>query len=276
MGIKQYRPLTPGQRHKTGSDFDTVTKKAPEKSLLVSLKKKGGRNSRGLITARHRGGGEKRHYRLIDFKRCDRDGIPAKVAGIEYDPNRSARIALLHYADGVKRYILAPVNLKVGQHVIAGDEAEPEIGNCAPMEKMPTGIIVHNVEIKPGQGGRLARSAGMGITLMAKEEGRAILLMPSGELRSVSLRCRATIGRVGNLDHSLIKIGKAGIKRHMGIRPYSRGSAQNPVDHPMGGGEGRRSGGRDPQSPTGVLAKGGKTRKSRKPSNRYILRRRKK
>jgi large subunit ribosomal protein L2 len=276
MGIKQYQPTSPGRRGMTVSDFAEVTKKRPEKSLLEPIRKKGGRNSRGVVVSRNRGGGNKRFYRIIDFKRNDRDGITAKVAGIEYDPNRSARIALLHYADGVKRYILAPVGLEVGQHVMAGEKVEPEPGNCMPLASIPMGMKVHCVEMQPGQGARLARSAGMGVTLMAKEGKRAVLLMPSGELRSVPIRCRATIGIVGNIEHSLIKVGKAGKSRYKGRRPHVRGSCQNPVDHPMGGGEGRRAGGRPPCSRTGVHAKGGKTRDPRKASSQYIIRRRKK
>jgi len=258
------------------SDFGQVSRSRPERTLIEPIRKSGGRNSRGLITTRHRGGGQKRYYRRIDFKRKDRDGIPAKVATIEYDPNRSARIALLHYADGVKRYILAPAGLRNGQHVMAGQAAEPEVGNCMPLASIPTGTTVHNVEMSPGQGGRIARSAGMGVNLLAKEGERAVLLMPSGELRSVPVRCRATIGRIGNVEHSLVKVGKAGKTRHRGRRPHVRGSAKNPVDHPMGGGEGRRAGGRSPKGPSGVLSKGGKTRDPRKHSNQYILRRRKK
>ena len=276
MGIKQYRPMTPGRRNMTVSDFATITKTTPEKNLIEPLKKTGGRNFRGVITTRRQGGGEKRFYRKIDFKRVDRDGITAKVAAIEYDPNRSARIALLHYADGIKRYIVAPLGLEVGMHVIAGDKVEPELGNSMSLQNIPLGTKVHNVELLPGQGGKLARAAGMGITLLAKEGKYAVILMPSGELRRVPLTCRATLGVVGNIEHSLIKIGKAGKSRHMGRRPKVRGSAMNPVDHPMGGGEGRRSGGRDPKGPSGVLSKGGKTRNPRNPSSINIIRKRKK
>jgi large subunit ribosomal protein L2 len=258
------------------SDFANITKKRPEKSLIKPLKKKGGRNSRGVITCRHRGGGTKRFIRIIDFKRCDRDGITAKVAAIEYDPNRSARLALLHYADGIKRYILAPDRIEVGMHVMAGEKVEPEVGNCMPLKSMPLGTKVHCVEMQPGQGAKLARSAGMSATLMACEGDRAVLMMPSGELRSVPAVCRATIGTIGNLEHSLIKVGKAGKTRYKGIRPTVRGSAMNPVDHPMGGGEGRRSGGRSPKGPAGTLSKGGKTRNKHKASSQYILRGRKK
>jgi large subunit ribosomal protein L2 len=276
MGIKVFKPTTPGRRDMTASDFAEITKSVPERGLIEPLKKKGGRNFRGVITTRHRGGGEKRYYRKIDFKRNDRDGITAKVAAIEYDPNRTSRIALLHYADGVKRYILAPVGLSVGQHVMAGEKVEPEVGNCMALRSMPLGTKVHNVEMQPGQGGKIARSAGMEVTLMAREGDRAVLLMPSGELRSVPSSCRATIGIVGNIEHSLIKVGKAGITRHKGRRPHVRGNVKNPVDHPMGGGEGRRAGGRPPCGPRGVLAKGGKTRKKGKNSSKYIIRQRKK
>lgn len=276
MGIKQYRPMTAGRRNMSVSDFATITKTVPEKSLIEPLKKKGGRNNRGIITTRRRGGGAKRFYRIIDFKRTDRDGTTAKVAAIEYDPNRSARIALLHYADGIKRYMIAPLGLEVGMHVISGDKVEPEVGNCMALANIPLGTKVHNVEVLPGQGGKLARSAGMGITLLAKEGKYAVILMPSGELRRVPLTCRATIGVVGNLEHSLIRVGKAGKTRHRGRRPKVRGSAMNPVDHPMGGGEGRRSGGRDPKGPSGVLSKGGKTRKARNVTNHSIIRGRKK
>jgi large subunit ribosomal protein L2 len=276
MGIKVFKPTTPGRRDMTASDFAEITKSVPERGLIEPLKKKGGRNFRGVITTRHRGGGEKRYYRKIDFKRNDRDGITAKVAAIEYDPNRTSRIALLHYADGVKRYILAPVGLSVGQHVMAGEKVEPEVGNCMALRSMPLGTKVHNVEMQPGQGGKIARSAGMEVTLMAREGDRAVLLMPSGELRSVPSSCRATIGIVGNIEHSLIKVGKAGITRHKGRRPHVRGNVKNPVDHPMGGGEGRRAGGRPPCGPRGVLSKGGKTRKRGKNSSKYIIRQRKK
>ncbi len=276
MGIRTYRPITPGQRHKTSLDFSEITKSRPEKSLTKVIKKSGGRNHRGVITTRHRGGGHKRKYRIIDFKRNDKDGVVAKVAAIEYDPIRSARIALLHYADGIKRYILAPNGLRVGAHVVSGEKVEPEVGNCMPLAGIPMGLTVHNVEMQPGQGGKIARSAGMQVTLMAKEGRNAILLMPSGEMRRININCRATIGTVGNLDHSMVKIGKAGRKRHMGRRPHVRGSTMNPVDHPLGGGEGRRAGGRDFVSPTGVYAKGGKTRSTRARSDNMIINRRKK
>ncbi len=276
MGMRKYKPVTPSQRHMTSLDFAEVTKKAPEKKLLKVLNKKGGRNHRGVVTARCRGGGHKRLYRMIDWKRNDKDGITAKVAAIEYDPIRSANIALLHYADGTKRYILAPQKLRVGAHVMSGDDAEPEAGNCKSLERMPLGVQVHNVELNPGQGGKFARAAGMACTLMAKDGTHAILLMPSGEMRRVDRRCRATIGTIGNADHAMVKIGKAGRKRHMGRRPHVRGSTMNPVDHPLGGGEGRRAGGKHFCSPTGVYARGGKTRNPRARTDNMIISRRKK
>ncbi|MCX7933964.1 MAG: 50S ribosomal protein L2 [Planctomycetota bacterium] len=277
MAIKTYRPYTASRRHMTTLDFSAeITKREPERSLLEVLPKKGGRNHRGIITSRHRGGGAVRKYRKIDFKRSAKDGIPAKVAAIEYDPIRSAHIALLHYADGTKSYILAPVGLKPGAKVMSGPDAEPEVGNCLPLEKIPLGLMVHNVELNPGQGGKFARAAGAQATLMAKEGGWAILLMPSGEMRKVDVRCRATIGQIGNLDHAMISIGKAGRNRHMGWRPYVRGSTMNPVDHPLGGGEGRHAGGSHFCSPTGVYARGGKTRRPKNPTNVMILSRRRK
>ncbi len=276
MGIKRFNPVTPSLRNMTQLDYAEITNKEPEKTLVKTLVKKNGRNHRGIITAQHRGGGAKKRYRMIDFKRNDRDGITAKVAAIEYDPNRSANIALLHYADGIKRYILAPNKLAVGMHVENGVDAEPEVGNCIPLEKIPLGLQVHNVELNPGQGGKLARSAGISITLMAKEGPHAILLMPSGEMRRVNIKCRATIGIVGNSDHGMVKIGKAGRKRHMGRRPHVRGSTMNPVDHPLGGGEGRRAGGKHFCSRTGVYARGGKTRKKSNPTDAMIISRRKK
>ncbi|MBN2713243.1 MAG: 50S ribosomal protein L2, partial [Planctomycetes bacterium] len=242
MGIKTYRPMTPGQRHKTSLDFSEITKTTPEKTLIKTITKTGGRNHRGVITAQHRGGGAKQKYRIIDFKR-NKDGITAKVAAVEYDPIRSANIALLHYADGEKRYILAPNGIQVGQHVMSGDKCEPEVGNCMAMESMPLGMQIHNIELNPGQGGKVARSAGQVATLMARDGEYAVVLMPSGEMRRIHKRCRATLGTVGNSDHSMVKIGKAGRKRHMGRRPHVRGSCMNPVDHPLGGGEGRRAGG---------------------------------
>jgi len=276
MGIRYYKPTTPGRRGASVSDFAEITdrKKKPEKSLLVRYKKKGGRNNQGKITARHRGGGHKRMYRIIDFKR-DKDSIPAKVVSIEYDPCRSARIALLHYADGEKRYILAPEGLKAGDQVMSGPDAEPSIGNCLPLEKIPPGTTIHNIEMQPGRGGQLCRSAGAGAVLNAREGRWAQITLPSGEIRRLSSKCRATIGRVGNLDHVNIVLGKAGRSRWLGRRPHVRGTAMNPVAHPLGGGEGRNSGGRHPCSPTGKPAKGGPTRKRRKPSSRFIIRRRK-
>lgn len=276
MGIKFYKPTTPGRRGATVSDFAEITdkKKKPEKSLLVRYKKKGGRNNQGKITARHRGGGHKRMYRIIDFKRV-RDGIPARVASVEYDPNRSARIALLNYVDGVKAYILAPEGLKAGDIVHSGPEAEPKLGNCMPLSSVPEGTIVHNIELQPGRGGQLCRSAGASAVMNARGDDWAQITLPSGEVRRVSNKCRATIGAIGNSEHSKIVLGKAGRKRWMGRRPRVRGTAMNPVAHPMGGGEGRNSGGRHPCSPTGKLAKGGRTRQRRKPSSVAIIRRRK-
>ncbi len=244
MGIKTYNPYTPSRRNMTGSDFSEITKKKPEKSLLVSLQKKSGRNNQGKITVRHRGGGSRRKYRIIDFKRDKKDGIPAKVVGIEYDPNRSANIALLAYADGAKAYIIAPEGLTDGMKVMSGPEAEVRVGNCLPLENIPVGTQVHNIELIPGKGGQLVRSAGTSAQLMAKEGKYATLRLPSGEMRMVPIGCRATVGVVGNGDHNLIKIGKAGRKRHMGIRPTVRGSVMNPNDHPHGGGEGKTGIGR--------------------------------
>jgi large subunit ribosomal protein L2 len=273
MGLKYYKPTSAARRHASVPDFSEITTSTPEKSLLVKLKRKGGRNNIGRLTMRHKGGGHKPVYRIIDFKR-NKDGIPAKVATIEYDPNRSCRIALLHYKDGEKRYILAPKDLQVGQEVLSGERAEPRPGNCLPLRLIPSGIPIHNIELKPGQGGLLARSAGISAQLMAKEGSYANIQLPSGEIRKIHLDCKATIGQLGNLDHQNVWIGKAGRKRWMGIRPTVRGSAMNPVSHPMGGGEGRRAGGRDPVSPWGVLSKGGKTRKRRKLSSKNIIRRR--
>lgn len=275
MGIKKLRPMTAGTRHMSVLDFSDLTKKGPEKKLLSKLSRKGGRNHRGIITTRHRGSDVRRKYRVIDFKR-DKDDITAKVAAIEYDPNRSANIALLHYADGEKRYILAPNKLKVGDHVMSGPLAEPEVGNCIPLENIPLGLIVHNVELTPGQGGKIARSAGMQVTLMARDGEHAVLQMPSGEMRRVDKRCRATIGQIGNLDYGMVSIGKAGRKRHMGWRPSVRGSAMNPVDHPLGGGEGRHAGGHQFASPSGVYARGGPTRDPKARTNKMIITRRKK
>jgi len=273
MGIKEYKPVTPGRRQGSVSDFAEITSTEPEKSLLVPLKKTGGRNFHGVITCRHRGGGSKRKYRLIDFKR-DKDDIPATVTSIEYDPNRSARIALLTYADGEKRYILAPEGLKVGDKLMSGEKVEPRVGNCMPLKNIPIGLMVHAVELTPGKGAQLARSAGAMAQLSAREGGYALLTLPSGEIRKVREECRATIGQVGNAEHSLISLGKAGRTRWLGRRPKVRGVAQNPVSHPMGGGEGRSSGGRHPCSPTGKPAKGGKTRKKGLPSDKLIVRRR--
>lgn len=276
MAIKKYRPITPSLRHMTVLKSDEITKNEPEKSLLATLKKNAGRNSRGKITVRHRGGGEKRKYRIIDFKR-DKDQIPAKVAGIEYDPNRSANIALLHYADGEKRYILAPNGLKVGDVIFSGLGSDIKVGNCLKLKDMPVGTQVHNIELKEGKGGQMVRSAGTSAQLMAKEGKNALLRLPSGETRYVNMNCKATIGQVGNLDHENVTIGKAGRKRHMGIRPTVRGSAMNPNDHPHGGGEGRTSIGRPgPVTPWGKPALGYKTRNKKKASNKMIVSKRKK
>jgi len=276
MGIKFYKPTTAGRRDASVSDFAEITdrKKKPEKTLLSRYKKKGGRNNQGKITARHRGGGHKRMYRVIDFKRV-RDGIPARVNSIEYDPNRSARIALLHYVDGVKAYILAPEGLEAGAVVESGPQAEPTLGNCLPLSSIPTGTTIHNIELQPGRGGQLCRSAGTSAVMNAREGSWAQITLPSGEVRRVPSGCRATIGPIGNSEHSKIVLGKAGRKRWLGWRPRVRGTAMNPVAHPMGGGEGRNSGGRHPCSPTGKLAKGGRTRKRRKSSSAAIIRRRK-
>jgi large subunit ribosomal protein L2 len=273
MGIKVYKRTSNGRRNSSVNTHDSVTRSKPENSLLRALNKKGGRNHSGKITTRHRGGGNKRKYRLIDFKR-DKDGIDAVVKAVEYDPNRSCHIALVEYEDGEKRYILAPVGLKVEQVLRSGPDAEPRLGNALPLSRVPMGMEIHNVEMTPGKGGQLARTAGGSARVAAREGKMATLILPSGEMRMVSIHCRATIGQVGNVEHQGVRVGKAGRKRHMGRRPHVRGSAMNPVAHPMGGGEGRRAGGRHPVSPTGKLAKGGKTRKRRKQSNKYILRRR--
>ena len=276
MGIRRYRPYTPSRRHMTASDFAEVTKSKPEKSLCVHIKKNSGRNSQGKITVRHRGGGSKIKYRIIDFKR-NKDGIPAKVNAIEYDPNRTAYIALLFYADGEKRYIIAPNGLKVGDVVMSGPESEARVGNSMPMRNMPIGSQIHNIEMNPGAGGALVRSAGNSAQLMAKEGKYATVRLPSGEMRLLPIDCKATIGQVGNPDHELIKIGKAGRKRHMGIRPTVRGSAMNPNDHPHGGGEGKTGIGRPaPSTPWGKPTLGYKTRKKNKASNKYIVRARNK
>jgi large subunit ribosomal protein L2 len=276
MGLKQYKPTSPGRRFQTVSDFKEITCTTPEKSLLEPLPKKGGRNNNGRITTRHQGGGHKRRYRVIDFKR-KKDGVPAKVATIEYDPNRSARIALLHYADGEKRYILAPKGLQVGDAVHSGPGSDIKPGNTLAISDIPVGTVVHAVELQPGKGAALARSAGTSIQLMGKEGDYAILRMPSSEMRRVLITCRATIGEVGNADHGNIKIGKAGRARWMGIRPTVRGTAMNPVDHPHGGGEGKnKSAGRHPVTPWGVPTKGHRTRSKKNASSRLIIRRRKK
>jgi len=273
MAIKQYKPTSAGRRCSSVQDFSDLTKKRPEPGLTVRIVRSGGRNNQGVTTARFRGGGHRRLYRIVDFRR-DKDGVAGKVAAVEYDPNRSARIALIHYADGEKRYILAPEGLQIGQKVESGERVEPHTGNCMPLANIPAGLPVHNIEMAPGEGGKLVRSAGRSATLSAKEGDWAYIILPSGEMRRVNIRCRATIGQIGNAEHNSIRVGKAGRTRHKGRRPHNRGSAMNPVDHPMGGGEGRRSGGRDPVSPTGVLAKGGKTRRRRKPTNAHIIRRR--
>jgi large subunit ribosomal protein L2 len=275
MGIRHYKPTSAGRREGSVSDFAELSdrKRKPEKSLLVPAKKKGGRNNQGIVTSRFRGGGHKRMYRLIDFKRKKVDAW-ANVVAIEYDPNRSARIALLQYEDGEKAYILAPEGLKAGDKVVSSEKAEPRVGNCLPLRRIPLGMSVHNIEMQPGRGGQLCRSAGASATLTAREGPWAQITLPSGEVRRVSSECRATIGSIGNADHMNISLGKAGRKRWMGRKPHNRGTSMNPVSHPMGGGEGRTAGGRHPCSPTGVLAKGGKTRKKRKPSNAAIIRRR--
>jgi large subunit ribosomal protein L2 len=275
MGIKKYRPITPTLRYKTGFTFDEITSTKPEKSLLAPRYQKAGRNNQGRITCRHRGGGHKRHYRIIDFKRNKHD-IPAKVASIEYDPNRSARIALLHYADGEKRYILAPLGINVGDMIVSGENVEVKLGNALVLKNIPLGTVIHNIEFKAGRGGQLARSAGTYGQLVAKERGYAHIKMPSGDVHLIRLECFATIGQVGNTEHSSIVGGKAGRTRWRGIRPTVRGVVMNPVDHPMGGGEAKTSGGGHPVSPWGVLAKGGKTRKKRKYSNKYIIKAKKK
>jgi large subunit ribosomal protein L2 len=276
MGIRIYKPTSPGRRNASVSDFADLTdkNKKPEKRLTRPLRKTGGRNNQGVTTVRSRAGGHKRMYRLIDFKRNDRDGQVAQVTHIEYDPNRSARIALIQYEDGEKRYILAPDGLAAGMAVSTGPDAEPRVGNCIPLAKIPTGMQVHNIEMQPGGGGKLVRSAGVAATLTAREGTWAQITLPSGEVRRVPAQCRATIGTVSNPDHMNVRLGKAGRSRWLGIKPHVRGVAMNPHDHPMGGGEGRTSGGRNPVSRTGVLAKGGKTRRRRKPSNKFILRRR--
>lgn len=271
MGIKKYKPTSPGRRHGSVLDFAEITTTKPEKSLLRPLHKTGGRNNHGRITSRRRGGGHKRRYRLIEFKRL-KDGVPARVASIEYDPNRSANIALLHYADGAKAYILAPAGIQVGQTLMCGPEAEPIVGNCKALGDIPLGLQIHAIEIKVGRGAQICRSAGCAAQLTAREGNYAVVQLSSGELRRIHVLCRATIGRVGNSDHQNVKLGKAGRNRHLGRRPKVRGTAMNPHDHPLGGGEGRTKGGRHPCSPTAVLAKGGRTRRKNNPTNKFILR----
>jgi len=272
MAIKTYKPTSPGRRFQTGSTFDEITEKRPEKSLLAPLKQSGGRNNLGRMTNRYKGGGHKRMYRIVDFKREKLD-IPAKVASIEYDPNRSSRIALLHYLDGEKRYILAPMGLHVGDTVVSSERADMKPGNTVPLKNIPLGTLIHNLELKIGKGGQLIRSAGSYGQLMAKEGSYAQIRLPSGEVRKVRIECKATIGQVGNIEHENVSIGKAGRARWMGIRPHVRGVVKNPVDHPMGGGEGKSSGGRHPTTPWGVPTKGYKTRKN-KYSDKYIVKRR--
>ncbi len=274
MGIRKYKPTSAGRRGASVSDFADLTPGGkPEKTLMKPIRKTGGRNNQGRITCRHRGGGHKRMYRVIDFRR-NKDGVQALVNSIQYDPNRSSRIALLHYKDGEKRYIIAPEGLKAGMQVESGPEAPPTVGNCLPLKNIPVGTVVHNVELRPGQGASICRSAGTYATLMAREADWAQISMPSGEIRRIPSACRATVGRVGNTEHSSIRLGKAGRKRWLGRRPHVRGTAMNPIDHPHGGGEGRTKGGRHPVSPSGKPAKGGATRKRSKPSNSAIVRRR--
>lgn len=278
MGVRSLKPTSPGRRGMMVNDWAELThgnKNKPEKSLLEKIKKTGGRNHHGCVTVRGMGGGHKPQYRKIDFKRL-KDDVPAKVVSVEYDPNRSARIALLHYADGEKRYILAPLGIEVGQAVISGDAVEAKVGNCMPLRSIPTGLEIHNVELQPRKGGQLGRSAGCLVKLMAREGKWATIQLPSGEMRKVPIECRATIGQLGNTEHNTIVIGKAGRHRWMGVRPVSRGCAQNPHSHPMGGGEGHRSGGRHPIGPTGVPSKGGKTRSPKARSTKFIVRSRKK
>lgn len=273
MGIKTIKPITPGQRFKTVDTFEDITKKRPEKSLLEPITQSAGRNNYGRVTSRHRGGGQKRAYRNIDFKR-NKYGIQATVKAIEYDPNRSARIALLFYKDGEKRYIIAPDGLVTGSVVLSGEEAPIKVGNCLPLKNIPAGTFVHNIEMRPKKGGQIARGAGTAAQIMAKEGKYVTLKMPSGEIRLINEECYATIGVVSNKDHENISIGKAGRSRWMGRRPHVRGVAMNPIDHPMGGGEGKSSGGRHPCSPWGQLSKGYRTRKKRNPSNKFIIKRR--
>ncbi|MBQ2013962.1 MAG: 50S ribosomal protein L2 [Peptococcaceae bacterium] len=276
MAVKSFKPTSPGRRQMTVSAFDEITASKPEKSLLAPMKKKAGRNAHGCITVRHHGGGHKRQYRVIDFKRT-KDNIPARVATIEYDPNRSARIALLNYVDGEKRYIIAPNGLKVGDVIVSGPESDIKVGNCLPIENIPVGTVIHNIELKPEKGAQLCRAAGTSAQLMAKEGKYATLRLPSGEMRLVLVRCRATVGQVGNLEHEIINIGKAGRTRWMGVRPTVRGSVMNPNDHPHGGGEGRAPVGRKcPVSPWGKSAHGGNTRKKNNVNDKYIVKSRKK
>jgi len=274
MGVRIYKPTSPGRRNSSVNDYADITRRGREKSLSRRIKKTGGRNHSGKTTARFRGGGARRIYRIIDFKR-NKDAIKGKVIEIEYDPNRTCHIALIEYEDGEKRYILAPVGLKVGNTIESGQRVEPKVGNCMPLAAIPVGLEIHNIEMNPGQGGRIVRSAGSVARLSAKEGKWAHIILPSGEARMIPIVCRATIGQVGNPDHQHVQIGKAGRMRHRGKRPHVRGKAMNPVAHPMGGGEGRANGGRHPCSPTGVLAKGGKTRNPRKGSSKWIIRRRK-
>jgi large subunit ribosomal protein L2 len=274
MGIRVYKPTSAGRRNSSVNDYAELTADKPEKSLCKRIRKNGGRNHHGVTTTRFRGGGARKIYRIIDFKR-KKDGVPAKVATIEYDPNRNCFISLLHYADGEKRYILAPFGIKTGDRVESGPACEPKIGNTMPLSAIPAGMEIHNIEMRAGQGGKLVRGAGNAARIVAKEGDWVTVVLPSGEMRMIRGECRATIGRLSNPDHQNVRIGKAGRKRHMGIRPHVRGKAMNPVAHPMGGGEGRANGGRHPCSPTGVLAKGGKTRNPRNPSNKRIIRRRK-
>ncbi len=274
MGIKQYKPTSAGRRNAEVNDYAELSQgNEPAKGLLRKGRKTGGRNNQGVTTSRFRGGGNKRRYRVIDFKR-NKDDVPAKVASIEYDPNRSCFIALLHYTDGEKRYILAPQRLNVGDQIVSGEQVEPRVGNAMPLHRCPLGYEVHNVEMKPGKGGQMCRSAGSAARVSAKEGDYVHLVLPSGETRMIHRSCRATIGQLGNVDHNRIRIGKAGKKRHLGRRPHNRGTSMNPVDHPLGGGEGRSGGGRHPCSPTGKLAKGGRTRNPRKASSKRIIRRR--
>lgn len=275
MPIRKYKPYTPSRRSMTVSTFEEITKAKPERSLVRKKKQNAGRNNAGRITVRHRGGGHKRQLRQVDFLR-DKPGVPARVAAIEYDPNRSARLALLHYADGEKRYILSPLGLKVGTHVVSGPEVEPEVGNCMPLSKVPLGLPIHNLEMMPGRGAKMVRSAGQSARILAREEDFADIKLPSGEVRKFRVGCYATIGQVGNVEHGAISLGKAGRARWKGRRPTVRGVAMNPVDHPMGGGEGRSSGGGHPMSPWGQQTKGKRTRSKKKASSRLIVQRRKK